>query len=278
MPAITAQAVKDLRDKTNLPMMEVKKALMEADGDEAKAIEILRESYKKIAIKRAENTTSEGLVRVGTTDDGSVGAMIELQCESAPVARADDFVFLADQCLKQLLTGPGADSPEALLSQPSPDRPGTTLQQLLEDVVNKIREKIVLSRVVKTSGPVGGYAHHDGKTGVLLLAEGANGSAQVLRDVAMHIAALRPVATHPEELPADVVSAERQRLTAEASASGKPANIVEKMVEGRMKTFYADQGVLTFQLFAKDDSKTCSQALAESGLKAKQFLRWVLGN
>lgn len=278
MAEISAQAVKALRDKTNLPLMEVKKALIEANGDEARAIEILREAFKKIQIKRAENVTSEGLVRVLVAEDGSRGAMIELQCESAPVAKAEDFVLLADQCVKQLLNGPGADSPDALLAQPAPDRKGLTLQQLLEDVVNKIREKIVLARILRVDGPVGGYAHHDGKTGVLFRAEGANKTAAVLKDVAMHVASMRPIATFPEELPADDVAKERARLSQEAAASGKPANIIEKIVDGRMKTYYAEQGVLTFQLFVKDDSKTVNQALAEQGLKAAGFTRWLLGN
>ncbi|MBI1346701.1 translation elongation factor Ts [bacterium] len=278
MPEITAQAVKELRDKTNLPMMEVKKALVEAGGDEAKAIEILKESFKKLSIKRAENATSEGLVRVLISEDGKTAAMVEMQCESAPVAKADDFVMLADQCAKQLLVGPGAETPEALLAQPAPDKPGMTLQQLLEDVFNKIREKIVLARVLRVEGNVGGYVHHDGKTGVLMIAEGDQFNAAVLKDVAMHVAALRPGVTHPEELDKATVAAERDRLTTEAGASGKPANIVEKIVDGRMKTFYAEQGVLTHQQFAKDDSKTVSQALSECGLKAKNFVRWVLGN
>ncbi|MFO0918845.1 MAG: translation elongation factor Ts [Planctomycetaceae bacterium] len=276
MAEITAQAVKELRDKTNLPMMEVKKALVEANGDEAQAIEILKRNFAKMQVKRAENATSEGVVRVLVKDDGSLGAMVELQCESAPVAKSDDFTFLADQCVKQLLNGPGATTPEDLLKQPAPDKPGKTLQDVYEEVGNKLREKIVLARVVRVAGPVGGYAHHDGKTGVLVQATGGKAAA-VLKDVAMHVAALKPLATHPEELDPQAVKQERDRLSQEAAASGKPANIVEKIVDGRMKTYYAENGVLTFQLFAKDDSKTVSQALAESGLKADKFTRWVLG-
>ena len=276
MAEITAQAVKELRDKTNLPMMEVKKALVEANGDEAQAIEILKRNFAKMQVKRAENATSEGVVRVLVKDDGSLGAMVELQCESAPVAKSDDFTFLADQCVKQLLNGPGATTPEDLLKQPAPDKPGKTLQDVYEEVGNKLREKIVLARVVRVAGPVGGYAHHGGKTGVLVQATGGIAAA-VLKDVAMHVAALKPLATHPEELDPQAVKQERDRLSQEAAASGKPANIVEKIVDGRMKTYYAENGVLTFQLFAKDDSKTVSQALAESGLKADKFTRWVLG-
>lgn len=278
MAEITAQAVKQLRDLTDLPMMDVKKALVEAGGDQDRAIEILKERNKKVMLKRLENSTSEGLVRVLVSDDASRAAMVELQCESAPVTKADDFVFLADQCVKQLLNGPGATTPEELLVQPAPDRAGVTLGGLLEEVVGKIREKMVLARVIRVEGPVGGYAHHDGKTGVLFRATGEAKGVAVLKDVAMHVAALKPVVTHPDELAADQVTAERARLSQEAAASGKPANIIEKMVDGRMKTFYAENGVLAFQLFAKDDSKTVSQALAENGLKATGFTRWVLGN
>ncbi len=278
MAEITAQAVKQLRDLTNLPMMEVKKALVEADGNQERAIEILKERNNKFMIRRSENSTSEGIVRVAVSADGALGAMVEIQCESAPVSKADDFVFLADQLVKQLLNGPGASTPDELLAQPAPDRVGTTLGALLEEVVGKIREKMVLSRVIRVAGPTGGYAHHDGKTGVLFRATGENKTANVLRDVAMHVAALKPLVTNSEELSADLVSAERIRLTEEAAASGKPANIIEKIVDGRMKTFYAENGVLGFQLFAKDDSKTVNQALAESGLKAVGFTRWVLGN
>lgn len=278
MAEISAAVVKALRDKTNLPLMDVKRALTEAGGDEAKAIEILKESFKKLAIKRAENATSEGLVRVLVNGDGSRGVMIELQCESAPVAKAEDFMFLADQCAKQLLNGPGADSPDALLAQNAPDRAGTPLKTLLEEVFNKIREKIVLARVIRVDGNVNGYAHHDGKTGVLMIVDGAKKGEAVVKDVAMHIAALRPAVALPEELAAEDIAKERARLTAEAAASGKPANIIEKMVDGKMKVFYAEQGVLAFQPFAKDDSKTVSQALAEVGLKPVKFIRWVLGN
>jgi len=278
MAEITAQAVKQLRDLTDLPMMDVKKALVDADGDQNRAIEILKERNKKVMLKRLENATSEGLVRVSALENGSRAAMVEIQCESAPVAKADDFVFLADQCVKQLLNGPGASTPEELLAQPVPDRAETTLGGLLEEVIGKIREKIVVARVLRVEGPAGGYAHHDGKTGVLIRASGEGKSLAVLKDVAMHVAALKPVVTHPEELPADQIAAERTRLTQEAAATGKPANIIEKMVDGRMKTFYAENGVLAHQLFAKDDSKTVSQAMAENGLKAVGFTRWLLGN
>lgn len=277
MAEITAAAVKALRELTNLPLMDCKQALTEADGDSNKAVEVLRTKFKKVMLKRADNATSEGKIWIESKPDGSEAAMIELQCESAPVAGAESFLSLARQCAQQLLNGPGADSPEALLAQPAPEAPGKTLNQLYEEVVNSIREKIVLARVTRVKGPVGGYVHHDGKQGVLFQAEGANLTAPVLRDVAMHIAALKPVCTLPEQLPADAVNAERDRLRTEAKKSGKPDNIIEKIVDGQLGVFYSEQGVLVAQAFAKDDSKKVSQALAEAGLKAINFTRWVLG-
>jgi len=277
MAEITAAAVKALRELTNLPLMDCKQALTEAGGDPTKAVEVLKSKFKKVMLKRADNATSEGKICIEATADGSEAVMIELQCESAPVAGAESFLALARQCTKQLLNGPGADTPEALLAQPAPETPGKTLNDLYEDVVNSIREKIVLARVIRVKGPVGGYVHHDGKQGVLFQAEGANLNAPVLRDVAMHITALKPACTLPEQLSADLVNAERDRLRAEAKKTGKPDSIIEKMVEGQLNTFYNEQGVLVCQPFAKDDSKRVSQALAEAGLKAVGFTRWVLG-
>lgn len=278
MAEISAQAVKELRELTNLPMMECKKALTEANGDKEKAIEILREGGRKVQLKRADNATSEGVIRILFSADHKQAAMVELQCESAPVAGAPDFLFIADQAVKQLLNGPGATTAAELLTQECPDKLGTTIAALIDDVVNKIREKMVLARVCKVAGPAGGYVHHNGKTGVLFRAEGAKLDAPVLRDVAMHIAALGPAVTFPSELPQEPVVAERARLTEEALKSGKPANIVDKIVDGRMKTYYVEQGVLVEQPFAKDDSKSVNQALAEHGLKAAGFTRWMLGN
>jgi len=277
MAEITAAAVKALRELTDLPMMECKKALVQAEGDQEQAISILRNAFKKVALKRADNPTSEGRIAVTISADGLAGAMVELQCESAPVAANDEFLALADQCSRQLLANPNIHSPEELLAEPAPDREGVTLNAVYEEVVNKIREKIVLARILRVEGPVAGYVHHDGKTGVLFQASGENATAPVLRDVAMHIAALKPTVTSEDQVDADKVREERERLTAEAKATGKPDNIIEKIVDGRMKNFYLEQGVLALQPFAKDDSKTVSQVLAEQGAKAVAFTRWVLG-
>ena len=278
MADITAAQVKVLRELTDLPMMECKHALVASEGDQEKAIEILKEQNQKVMLKRADNATSEGRIAIAVADDGSSAAMIELQCESAPVASNDEFQALAQNCAAQLLGGPGADSPDELLDQPSPNNPSETLREAYEEVINKIREKIVLAKVSRVEGPVDGYVHHDGKTGVLFQGVGDAGRAEVLRDVAMHIAAMKSSVVNAEDLDAAAVDAERERLSEEARATGKPENIIEKIVEGRMKVFYQEQGVLTAQQFVKEESKTVSQVLAESGLTAGSFTRWVLGN
>ncbi len=162
------------------------------------------------------------------------------------------------------------------MAQKDPES-GKPLSELFDEMINKIREKMVVTRVIRMRGPVGAYVHHDHKTGVLFQASGGKKQTPVLKDVAMHIAALKPVVCYPEELDPALVEKERERLRESAKKSGKPDNIVEKIVEGQLKTFYNEAGVLTLQPLAQDSSKTVSQALAEQGLKAASFVRWVIG-
>lgn len=277
MAEISAALVMKLREKTGLPLMDVKKALAEAKGDEAKAIEILKGQFGRVMEKRASNPTEEGRIFAKISPTTGEGAMVELQCESAPVSNNDEFKALGEALVAQLLDGPGAKTPDELLAQPAPGG-GGTLRQKFEDVVNKLREKLVVARITRVAGPVGSYVHHDNKTAVLMQAEGQAKETGILRDVAMHIAALKPIVTHVAELDPKVVQAERDRLAAEARKTGKPENIIDKIVDGRMKVFYKDDaGVLVEQAFAKDDTKTVSQVLAEKGLKAKAFTLWILG-
>tara|TARA_R110002095_G_scaffold208540_2_gene194328 strand:+ start:5280 stop:6119 length:840 start_codon:yes stop_codon:yes gene_type:complete len=278
MAEITAAAVKALREITDLPMMACKKALQDAGGDQEKAIEILREDAGKIQLKRSGNDTKEGRITILSSDDGSQTVMLEVVCESAPVASGEDLVGFSNVCANQLLAHPEVDSVEALLALSSEKSPGKTLNDDFMDMLNKIREKIVVSRIARAEAPNGGYVHHDGKTGVLFQASGsATDAADLLRGVAMHIAALKPTVVNETGLDPAVIQEERDRLVAEAKATGKPDNIIDKIVDGRMKTFFVEQGVLVFQPFAVDDSKTVSQALAEKGLEAVSFTRWSIG-
>lgn len=277
MAEISAAAVKALREKTDLPMMECKKALTEAGGDEAKAIQILQELSGKAINKRADNATREGRVFTKVKDDGSEAVAVEVLCESAPVAGSESLAAVGEALATQLLNGPGAASAEELLKQKNPLGSGT-LQELYDSTVNKIREKVVVKRLARVKGPVGVYVHHDGKTAVLFQAEGTPKDKGVLRDVAMHIAAMKPTVAVVEQADPAAVATERERLRTEAKATGKPDAVIEKIVDGRLGVFYRDvAGVLTEQLFAKDDSKTVRQILAENGLKAKDFKLIVLG-
>jgi elongation factor Ts len=274
MAEISAAAVKTLRDETDMPMMMCKQALQEAGGDPVRAKEILREKAGKRLEKRTENATAEGRIFVQVAADGSKGALVEIQCESAPVATGEHLAQFGTACVGQLLSGPGATTADELLSQ---SVGGQKLSDTLAALASKIQEKMVVSRVARVAGPVGSYVHHDYKTAALFQADGAPKNPDILRDVAMHVAAMKPVVTQISEVDPAKMQAERKRLTDEALASGKPANIVEKIVDGRMKTFYRDEAVLVEQAFAKDEAKSVGQVLKENGSGAKSFVLWQLG-
>jgi elongation factor Ts len=274
MADITAAAVKSLREKTGLPMMECKKALVETGGDESAAVDFLRKQGIKTAETRVGRETSAGRVAVYTDLDAGVGAMVEVLCESAPVAGSDEFKQFANDVVLQLATGPGANTPDELLAQKSPGGSSQTLKDRLDDMFNRIREVFKVGRIVRIDSPCGGYAHHTGTSGVLVKVSGGN--AEVAKDVAMHVAAQKPAVVAKEDLDPAAIDKERQILTEAALQEGKPANIVEKMVEGRLKNFYAER-VLLEQPFVKDDSMTVGKYAAGAGLKIQGFVRWELG-
>ena len=273
MADITAAAVKSLRDKTQLPMMECKRALAETDGDEQAAIELLRKQGHTKMMGRADRSTDEGRIANYVSLEEGVGAMVELQCESASVAGHEDFVQLANDLATQLAKGPGAETAEALLSQASPSQDGT-LQQRWDGLTNKMREVFRLTRLVRIDGPCGGYVHHDGKSGVVLHVEGGN--AEVAKDVSMHVAAMKPQVLSIEELDPAVVEKERTLLTEQARKEGKPENIIEKMVKGRMRNFYAGL-VLLEQPFIKEDKQTVGKITKAADMKIVRFVSWQLG-
>lgn len=273
MAEITAAVVKSLRDRTNLPMMDCKKALQESGGDVDKAVELLRKAGARLMEKRAGRATSSGRIAVYISPDANVGTMIDIRCESAPVATNDRFVQLANDLAQQLAEGPGAASPEALLAQPSPSKATPTLKEQFDDLNNCIREVFKVDRIVRIDGRCGGYAHHNGSNGVLLQFEGGN--AEIARDICMHIAAMRPAVVYKEELDPAVVAKEREILSEASRKEGKPENIIAKMVEGRLRNFYAEC-CLAEQPFVKDDKKTVGQVAKEAGMKLVRFVRWEL--
>jgi len=276
MAEITAASVKALRERTGLPMMDCKKALAETNGDEDAAVESLRKKgIKTQETKIGSRDTSVGRMGVYADFEGGVAAMVELQCESAPVASHNEFIGLANDLAKQLAAGPGAATPEELLDQPSPSKEGGTLQAQKDELYNRIREVFNLSRILRIDGSCGSYAHHAGVTkGVLL--EVAGGNVEAAKDICMHIAAMNPTVVNKEDLDPQIVAKEREILTEAARKEGKPENILEKMVDGRMRQFYAQQ-VLEEQPFVKDDKQTVGKYAESSKMKLIRFVTWELG-
>ncbi|MCH2121191.1 MAG: translation elongation factor Ts [Planctomycetota bacterium] len=275
MAEITAAAVMALRKKTGLPMMDCKSALAEAGGDEDKAIELLRKRGAQVLAKRSDRETSFGRFGLYCGSDKPKGAMVELMCESAPVTSNEEFVQLANDLAEQLATGPGAATAEELLDQQSPSKDGMTLRQQKDDLFNRIREVFNVGRMVIIEGTTGGYSHNSGTvSGVIVGVEG--GSDELARDVSMHVAAMRPAVLNVSDLPADEVAKEREILKAAALEEGKPENIVEKMVDGRMRNYYAER-VLLEQPFVKDDKNSVGKFAESNGMKVTQFVHWELG-
>ena len=276
MAEITAAAVKALREKTGLPMMDCKRALTESNGEMDLAVENLRKAGAKVAEKRSGRSTTAGRISVFSDLAGKIGAMVDLRCESAPVANNAEFIQLADNLVSQLAKGPGAETPEELLEQTSPGKPEQTLQSQFDDLLNRIREAFKLERFVRIDAACGSYAHHNGAVGVILQVEGGND--EIARDICMHIAAMRPTVTGREELDSAEVDKEREILSVQARNEGKPEKIIEKMVEGRLKDFYAQRCLLDQPIAneMKYGKKTVAQVAQEAGMKIARFVHWEL--
>jgi elongation factor Ts len=279
MAEISATAVKNLRDRTNAPMMECKSALSEAHGDMDKAVEIIRKKIKDATDKRATRETAEGRIAIFADPAAKVGAIVEMRCESPPVSKNELFVKLAEDVARQVaLKGPG--SVEELLSQPFIGEANKTVQQRIGDAIGLIRENMRLARFKRLTGATGGYVHHDGSVGVLLTVEGAVGDPQVLRDVAMHITAKNPSVLRREDIAADVLAKEKEiaraQLQADPKNKNKPANIVEMIIEGKLKAWFAEN-VLLEQPFVKDDTKTVGDLLKSHKLTLVSFVRMRVG-
>ncbi len=274
MAEISAAAVKALRARTGLPLMDCKAALVEGGGDEEKAIAILREKGIKLGEKRADRETAFGRFGLFAGSDKSAGAMVELKCESAPVAGNVEFIQLAND-FAEALAKSNVQTHDELLKQPSPSKPGMTVGEQRDELFNRIRERFDLGRMVRLDGASGGYSHNATTVaGVLLSLKGSNDTAA--KDIAMHIAAMRPAALSSSELDPAIVAAERVALRDLALKEGKPEAIVDKMVEGRLKQFFAER-VLLDQPFVKDDKQSVGQYAKSNGLEINKFVHYILG-
>jgi elongation factor Ts len=278
--AISANDVKTLRDRTNAPMMECKAALNEAGGDMDKAIDILRKKIKGLTAKFGAREMAEGRIATFVCTKDKVGAIVELRCETAPVAKADRFVALANELAKQVAVKNPA-SVEELLAQPSIENSSVTVQDRVHDVFNLVRENMKVQRFVRLEGSLGDYVHHTGTEGVLLQVEGNVADPQVLRDICMHIVAINPLAATKDDVPKETLAKEseiaREQTMNDPKNKSKPANILDKIVEGKIKTWLA-ANVLLEQPFVKDDTKTVGQLLSGAGLKFVKFIRYKVGD
>jgi elongation factor Ts len=272
---ITAGLVKELRERTGAGMMECKKALVEAAGDIESAVELMRKSGAAKADKKAGRIAAEGVVALEQTPDGSVTAMVEVNSETDFVAKGDDFQSFAQQLVRCVLGNAPADL-DALLAAPLPERGNAAVDTARRELVAKIGENISVRRFYRRergAGAIGAYRHGT-RIGVIVHLEG--GDTVLARDVAMHIAASRPLAVDETGLSADLLAKEREIYLAQAQESGKPADIVQKMVDGRVKKFMKEVTLLG-QPFVKDPEVSVAQLLAKHKAKVLAFERFEVG-
>jgi elongation factor Ts len=255
--------------------MECKKALVESNGDIEAAIEQMRKSGQAKAAKKAGRTAAEGLILISFNQDSSLAAMIEVNCETDFVAKDENFISFAQAVAERVLTG-DAEAVEALMQQPLHEGEDTTVNQAREALISKLGENINVRRFTRLragDGKLTSYLHGV-RIGVLV--EVAGGEEGLAKDLAMHIAASNPVCISAEQMPPDLLAKEREIVTAQAQESGKPENIIEKMVDGRMKKFLAENTLLG-QAFVKDPDTTVEKLLQSQGAKIIQFERFEVG-
>lgn len=276
--AITAQDVNKLRAMTGAGMMDCKKALTEANGDFEQAKDILRKQGQKIADKRSDNATSEGVVLASVSEDGTTGKLVALACETEPVAKVADFKALAQLVIDSAVKS-NAGTKEDLLAATQAD--GRSLQEHITDLMGKIGEKIdVVAYETLTAEKVASYIHSDNKKGVLVGLKNTSGTdvAGVGRDVAMQIVAMRPVAVDKDGVDAATVEREIEIGKEQARAEGKPEAMLEKIAQGKLNKFYKEQTLLN-QEFVKDSSVTIAQLLDKTskGMTVTDFKRVAIG-
>ena len=272
MAEISAGMVKELREKTDAPMMECKKALAEAGGDMAKAEEILRVRLGNKASKAASRVTAEGVVGVHIAADAKRGAIVEVNCETDFVAKNQDFLAFARNLAELVVR----DAPADVAALSSLKLGAATVEETRTALVGRIGENMSIRRFqrVDAKGRLVSYVHGGAKIGVLVDVTG--GDDTLARDVAMHIAASKPVALAREEVPAELIKKEREIAQQKAAESGKPANIVEKMVDGSVQKFLKEVTLLG-QPFVKDDKVSVEQLLKAKGAQVQRFVLYVVG-
>ena len=272
MAAVTAGMVAELRAKTDAPMMECKKALTEADGDLERAEEILRVKLGNKAGKASSRVAAEGVVAVSVSPDGRLGAIVEVNSETDFVAKNDDFLAFARN-LAELVAHANPVDVAALAAAPLG---GVTVEETRRSLVGKIGENMSIRRFARfqANGGLTSYIHGGSKVGVIVDVTG--GDEQLAKDLAMHIAASKPVSLSRDQVPAELIEKERSIATQKAADSGKPAEIVTRMIEGSVQKFLKEVTLLG-QTFVKDDKQTVEQLLKARGATVHRFVLYVVG-
>ena len=286
--AVTAAQVKALREKTGAGMMDCKKALVEANGNEEKAIEILRKKGLAKAAKKADRNAAEGRIEIYITPDMKKGSIVEVNCETDFVAKTDEFVEFVSETVKTINTNDIANVDELNKAQFGEG----TFEEELKVKIAKIGENIVVRRmgtiIAPENGIVNGYIHAGGKVGVLVAAacdkpETCEAIKSTLKDIAMHIAAMKPAYLNPESVPEDVIEKEKEIAKAQLLKEGKPEQVIEKIIPGKIKKFY-QESCLTEQEYVKAEKKeSVAEALNKAAkavggsAKLVDFIRFEVG-
>ena len=265
---MSAALVKELRERTGLGLLECKKALAEAGGDIEKAIEELRKSSGMKAAKKAGRTAADGVVLARVSEDGSYGMVVEVNSETDFVARDDNFLGFANSVAAAALNARTTDVAAVMEGE---------LEAAREGLVQKIGENIGVRRIDAIDagdGVVGAYVHGNNRIAVLVALQG--GDQDLARDVAMHVAAVNPQVVSPDDMPQELIEKEKEIYTAQALESGKPAEIVEKMIGGRIKKFLAENSLVE-QAFVKDPDTTVGKLVKAAGASVTAFIRFEVG-
>jgi len=260
--------VKELRERTGLGLMECKKALAAAGDDVEKAIEELRKSSGMKAAKKAGRTAADGVIAIRIAEDGSYGVMLEVNSETDFAVRDEGFLGFVGSVVDAAYDSKQTDTATLMAGE---------LESAREALVQKIGENIGVRRIANSSaddGVVGSYVHGNKRIGVLVQLKG--GDAELAKDVAMHVAAVNPQVVSSADMPADVVAKEKEIFTAQAEKSGKPAEIIEKMIGGRIRKFLAENSLVD-QAFVKDPDQTVGKLVSAAGAEVLAFTRYEVG-
>jgi len=262
----SAAEVKTLRERTGLPMMDCKNALVEAKGDVDLAVEILRKRGEQVQSKKLGRETSQGRIECFKDPAGQVFAMVQMKCEQAQSAKNDKFMAMTKALARQAAQQPGEPNAESLLEQPDVDDPSKKAGAQMLEVINLIRENMGLARVARVKadgGVLGAYVHFDFQQAAIVRLEGTGATPELAYDIATHAVAAKPIAIRREDVPKEVVDKEREIAKEQAASTGKPANILEKIAEGKVNAFFGDN-VLLEQIFVKDNKTKVRDLLKQA--------------